>query len=47
MSGYEFSENGEPIYSQDSLFKFPILDKNPTEYMNEYNLNIALIDIPL
>lgn len=47
VSGYDFDSKGEPVYSQDSLFKFPILDKNPTEYLKEYNLNIALIDIPL
>ena len=47
ISGYDFDSNGEPIYTQDSLFKFPILDKNPSEYLSEYNLNIALIDIPL
>lgn len=47
VSGHDFDSNGEPIYTQDSLFKFPILDKNPSEYLSEYNLNIALIDIPL
>lgn len=47
VSGHDFDSNGEPIYTQDSLFKFPILDKNPMEYLSEYNLNIALIDIPL
>lgn len=47
VTGYDCDENGEIIYSQDSMFKFPILDKNPVEYLEEYNLNIALIDIPL
>lgn len=47
-SGYKFDdETGEPIYSQDSLHKIPALPENPMKYEKEYNLTIALIDVPL
>ena len=47
-SGYEFDdETGEPRYSQDSLHKIPALPENPMKYEKEYNLTIALIDVPL
>ena len=47
VTGFEFDENGDVIYTQDSLFKTPILDKTPVEYLKEYNLDMALINIPL
>lgn len=47
IEGYDISPNGEVIYSQDSLCKLPILDKNPIEYLSSYNIDIGMIDIPL
>lgn len=47
VTGFEFDSTGEPIYSQESLFKTPILEKTPVEYLKEYNLDMALVNIPL
>lgn len=47
VSGYDVTKDMEVIYSQDSLFKLPILEENPIEYLKNYNLDLALIDIPL
>lgn len=47
VEGYDITQDMEIIYSQDSLFKFPILEENPLEFLKKYNLDLALIDIPL
>lgn len=47
VCGYDYDKNGEPIYSQDSFMKTTIFPKTPIECLNEYNFDIALIDIPL
>lgn len=47
VSGYKFTNDGEVVYSQDSLYKGPILNEPLDKYLSEYNLDIALIDIPI
>ena len=43
VEGYDITQDMEIIYSQDSLFKFPILEENPLEFLKKYNLDLATL----
>ena len=47
VSCYDFVEGGNVELTKDGFFKDINLERTPIEYLSEYNLDIALIDIPL
>lgn len=47
VEGYDIDKTGEIVYSQDSFLKVPNLNEDPLSILQKYNLDLALVNIPL